>query len=136
MTDNVKGFIENNIDKIDAQDWDSVIESFYETYTSVFFCGDEDFEELTKVFNAAGIDFIALTEHARREFMLNIIDQILDDKIQSARFRNSDEIKKSDILMHIDCDLGLSSEALDTMMEEVGVNKYGLEPDFTCFYVK
>ena len=48
-------------------------------YCSLFFIADEDFKELAEVLHAAGIDFMKLTETARKEFMSNLIDQILHD---------------------------------------------------------
>ena len=68
--------------------------------------------------------------------MSNLIDQILNDEVESARFRNTDEIKKADILMQVDCNLGFTEAELDKIMEEAGENKYNLNPDFTCFYLR
>lgn len=136
MTDSVKNFIEYNINEIEDADWDTVIEAFYESFSSPFATGDEDFKELTQVFHTAGIDFMRLTETARKEFMSNLIDQILHDEFESMSFRGKDEVKKSDILLYIDCDLGFTEQELDKIMEDVAVNSYNLEPDFTCFYVR
>ena len=77
-----------------------------------------------------------LTETTRKEFMSNLVDQILHDELESTRFRGKDEVKKSDILLHIDCVLGFTEQELDKIMEDVAENKYNLEPDFTCFYVR
>lgn len=136
MTNIVKEFIEFNIDDIEDANWDNVIESFYETCCDMFFTADEDFKELADVLHTAGIDFMSLTEKTRKEFMSNIIDQILHDEIESMSFRRSSEIKKSDILLHIDCNLGFNEQELDKIMEDVAENRYNLEPDFTCFYVR
>ena len=135
MTEIIKEFIESNIDDIENANSDNVIESWYET-CSPFFNADEDFKELSKTFQTAGIDFMRLTETTRKEFMSNLIDQILHDELESMSFRGSSEIKKSDILIYVDCNLGFTEEELDKIMEEVGQNRYNLEPDFTCFYVR
>ena len=136
MTEIIKEFIELNIDDIEDADWDNVIESFYENCSDLWVNADEDFKELAEVLQTAGIDFMRLTETTRKEFMSNLVDQILHDELESMSFRGSDEIKKSDILLHIDCALGFTEEELDKIMEDVAENKYNLEPDFTCFYVR
>ena len=136
MTDSVKEFIESNIDDIEDADWSTVIESWYEYASSDFFCSDDYFVEFAETLQTAGIDFMRLTETARKEFMSNIVDQILHDELESMSFRGKDEVKKSDILLNIDCDLGFTEQELDKIMEDVAVNSYNLEPDFTCFYVR
>ena len=136
MTNIVKEFIEFNIDNIEDAKWDAVIESFYETCSSMFFTADEDFKELAEVLQTAGIDFMRLTEKTRKEFMSNLTDQILHDELESMSFRGKNEVKKSDILLNIDCNLGFTEEELDKIIEDVAVNSYNLEPDFTCFYVR
>lgn len=136
MTDIIKEFIELNIDDIEDANWDNVIESFYERFSSPFDTGDEDFKEFAQVLHTAGINFLRLTETTRKEFMSNLFDQILHDELESMSFRGADEIKKSDILLHIDCSLGFTEQELDKLMEDVAENSYNLEPDFTCFYVR
>lgn len=136
MTNIVKKFIEFNIDYIEDANWDNVIETFYEQFGSPFDTGDEDFKELAEILQTAGIDFMRLTEITRRQFMSNVINQILHDKLESISLRGSNEINKYDILMHIDCDLGFTEQELDKIMEDVAVNSYNLEPDFTCFYMR
>ena len=135
MTDSIKNFIESNIDDIENSNWDNVIKTFYERFRSPFDTGDIDFKELTEVLQTAGIDFMRLTEATRKEFMSNILDQILHDELESMSFRGGSEIKKSDILLYIDCYLGFTEQELDKIMEDVAENRYNLEPDFTCFYV-
>ena len=136
MTNIVKEFIEDNIDDIEDANWDNVIESFYEHFSSPFDTGDEDFKELAEVLHTAGIDFMRLTEITRKEFMSNIIDQILHDELESMSFRGKNEVQKLDILLNIDCNLGLTEQELDKIMEDVAENRYNLEPDFTCFYAR
>ena len=136
MTPYVKSFIEKNIEDIEDANWDNVIESFYERFSSPFDTGDEDFKELAEVLHTAGIDFMSLTERTRKEFMSNLVDQILHDKLESMSFIGSSEIKKSDILLNIDCNLGFTEQELDKIMEDVAENSYNLEPDFTCFYMR
>lgn len=136
MTNSVKEFIEENIDIIDNQNWEELVEAWYEHFSSDFFCSDDYFTEFAEVLQAAGINFMALSENARKEFMSNLVDQILHDELESMSFRGKDEVKKSDILLHIDCDLGFTEQELDKIMEDVATNSYNLEPDFTCFYVR
>ena len=136
MTDSIRIFIENNINEIADSRWDNVIESWYETASESFFDADDYFTELVEVLQTAGIDFMTLTESTRKEFMSNLVDQILHDELKSMSFRGSDEVKKSDILLHIDCDPGFTEQELDKIMEDVATNSYNLEPDFTCFYVR
>lgn len=135
MTNTVKEFIELNIDDIEDTNWDNVIESWYETCSSLFFTADEDFKELAEVLQTAGIDFMSATEKTRKEFMSNLIDQILHDVLESMSFKGLSVLKKSDILQNIDCSLGFTEEELDKIMEHVAENSYNLESDFTCFYV-
>ncbi len=136
MTDIIKQFIELNINDIEDSNWDNVIESFYERFGSPLDTSDEYFKELTEVLQTADIDFMRLTKTTRKEFMSNIIDQILHEELESMSFTGSSEIKKSDILLYIDCNLGFTEQELDKIMEDVAVNSYNLEPDFTCFYVR
>ena len=136
MTEIVKEFIELNIDDIEDGNWYNVIESFYERFSSPFDTGDEDFKELAEVLQTAGIDFLRLTETTRKEFMYNLIDQILHNKLESMSFRGGGELKKSDMLLYIDCYLGFTEQELDKILEDVATNSYNLEPDFTCFYVR
>ncbi len=136
MTNIVKEFIEINIDDIEDARWDNVIESFYSNCSDLFFTADENFKDLAEVLQTAGIDFMRLTETTRKEFMSNLVDQILHDQLESMSFRGKNEVRKSDILLNIDCDLGFTEEELDKIMEDVAVNSYNLEPDFTCFYVR
>lgn len=136
MTDSIKKFIEENIDIIDDQKWDEVIEAWYEHCYSYFFDADEYFKELTQVLQTADINFMTLSENARKEFMSNLIDQILHDELESMSFKGKDEVHKLDILSHIDCNLGFTEQEIGKIMEDVAVNKYNLEPDFTCFYVR
>ena len=136
MTNTVKDFIETYIDNIENQDWDNIIESWYENCSDLFFTADEDFKEFAQVLQTAGIDFMSETEKTRTEFMSNLIDQILHDELESMSFRGSDKVKKSDIILHIDCDLGFTEQELDKIMEDVAENRYNLEPGFTCFYVR
>lgn len=136
MTPYVKSFIEKNIEEIEDANWDTAIESFYERFSSPFDTCDEHFAELAEVLQTAGINFMTLSENARKEFMSNLVAQILHDELESMSFRGKDEVKKSDILLHIDCDLGFNEQELDKIMEDVAENSYNLEPDFTCFYVR
>ena len=136
MSPLVKEFIENNIHDIEDFNWDNVIESFYENCSDLFFTADEEFKELAEVLQTAGIDFMRLTETTRKEFMSNLVDQILHDELELVSLRGRDEVKKSDILLHINCALGFTEQELDKIMEDVAENKYNLEPDFTCFYVR
>ena len=136
MTDSIKNFIEQNIYIIDNQNWEELVEAWYKHFCSDFFCPDDYFTEFAEVLQAAGINFMTLSQNARKEFMSNLIDQILYNKLESMSFRGKNEVKKSDILMHVDCVLGFTEEELDQIMEDVAENKYDLEPDFKCFYVR
>ena len=136
MTDSIKHFIEDNIDIIEDGNWEDLIETWYEHFSSDFFCSDDYFTEFAETLQAAGINFLTLSENARKEFISNLVDQILHDELESMSFRGKDEVKKSDILLHIDCVLGFTEQELDKIMEDVATNSYNLEPDFTCFYVR
>lgn len=136
MTNSIKKFIESNIDYIEDENWEELVEAWYEHFSSGFFFADDYFTEFVETLQSAGINFMTLSENARKEFISNLIDQILHDELESMSFRGSSEIKKSDILQHIDCTLGFTEQELDKIMEDVAVNSYNLEPDFTCFYVR
>lgn len=136
MSDSTKGFIESNIDYIEDENWEELVEAWYEHFSSGFFFADDYFTEFVETLQSAGINFITLSKNARKDFMSNLIDQILQDELESMSFRGSSEIKKSDILLQIDCVLGFTEQELDKIMEDVGEQKYNLEPDFTCFYVR
>ena len=136
MTDTVKEFIEDNIDAIEEKDWDEVIEQWYSNASSNFVYNDDDFNELSQVMSAAGIDFMQETLKARTEFMKNLFSQILHEELEGMTWRGSNEIKKSDILMTLDSDLGFIREDLEPILDDVAENEYNLEVDFTCYYVR
>lgn len=136
MTDTVKEFIEDNIDAIEEQDWDEVIEQWYSNASSNFVYNDDDFNELSQVMSTAGIDFMQETLKARTEFMKNLFSQVLHEELEGMTWRGSNEIKKSDILMTLDSDLGFIREDLEPILDDVAENEYNLEVDFTCYYVR
>ena len=136
MTEFVQGFIEANIDAIDEKDWDEVIEQWYSNASSNFVYVDDEFNELSNVMSAAGIDFMQESLKARTEFMKNLFSQILHEELEGMTWRGSSEIKKSDILMTLDSDLGFIKEELEPIMDDVAENEYNLEVDFTCYYVR
>ena len=136
MTDNVKEFIEDNIDAIEEKDWDKVIEQWYSNASSNFVYNDDDFNELSQVMSTAGIDFMQETLKARTEFMKNIFSQLLHEELEGMTWRGNNEIKKSDILMTLDSDLGFIREDLEPILDDVAENEYNLEVDFTCYYVR
>jgi hypothetical protein len=136
MTKEVKEFIEDNIEAIEVGDWSQIIDLWYSSCANNFFTADVDFLELADVFKTAGINFMIETENIRKEFLYSIICQIIEDKLELAKFSGKSEIKKADISMQIDCNLGYTEEELDQLMEEVAVNCFSLKPDFTCFYLR
>ena len=136
MTEFVQGFIEANIDAIDEKDWEEVIEQWYSNASANFVYDDDEFNELSRVMSAAGIDFMQESLKARTDFMKNLFSQILHEELEGMTWRGSSEIKKSDILMMLDSDLGFIKEELEPIMDDVAENEYNLEPDFTCFYVR
>lgn len=136
MTEFVQGFIEDNIDAIDEKDWDEVIEQWYSNASSNFVYTDDEFNELSQVMSAAGIDFMQESLKARTEFMKNLFSQILHEELEGMTWRGSNEIKKSDILMTLDSDLGFIREDLEPILDDVAENEYNLEVDFTCYYVR
>ena len=136
MTEFVKGFIEAHIDAIEEKDWEEIIEQWYSNASSNFVYNDDDFNELSQVMSTAGIDFMQETLKARTEFMKNIFSQILHEELEGMTWRGSNEIKKSDILMTLDSDLGFIREDLEPILDDVAENEYNLEVDFTCYYVR
>jgi hypothetical protein len=136
MTEFVQRFIEANIDAIDEKDWDEVIEQWYSNASSNFVYNDDEFNELSIVMSSAGIDFMQESLKARTEFMKNLFSQILHEELEGMTWRGSNEIKKSNILMILDSDLGFIKEELEPILDDVAENEYNLEVDFTCFYVR
>lgn len=136
MTEYVQGFIEANIDAIDKNDWEEVIEQWYSNASSNFVYDDEEFNELSRVMSDAGIDFMQKTLKARTDFMKNLFSQMLHEELEGMSWRGSNEIKKSDILMTLDSDLGFIKEELEPIMDDVAENEYNLDVDFTCYYVR
>ena len=136
MTEFVQGFIEANIDAIDEKDWEEVIEQWYSNASSNFVYNDDEFNELSIIMSSAGIDFMQESLKARTEFMKNLFSQILHEELEGMTWRGSKEIKKSDILMTLDSDLGFIREDLEPLLDDVAENEYNLEVDFTCYYVR
>ena len=125
MTDSVKEFIEDNIDAIDEKDWAEVIEQWYSNASSNFVYDDDEFNELMQE-----------SLKARTDFMKNLFSQILHEELEGMTWRSSNEIKKSDILMTLDSDLGFIREDLEPILDDIAENEYNLEVDFTCYYVR
>ena len=136
MTEFVKDFIESNIDAIEEKDWNEVIEQWYSNASANFVYNDDEFNELSQVMSAAGIDFMQESLKARTDFMKNIFSQILHEEIEGMTWRDSSEIKKTDILMILDSDLGFIKEDLEPILDDVAENEYNLEVDFTCYYLR
>ena len=136
MTDTVKEFIEDNIDAIDEKDWEEVIEQWYSNASSNFVYDDDEFNELSIVMSSAGIDFMQESLKARTAFMRNLFSQILHEELEGMTWRGSSELKKNDILMTLDSDLGFIREELEPILDDVAENEYNLEVDFTCYYVR
>ena len=136
MTDFVKGFIEANIEFIDAEDWAEVVSLWYGEVASNFTYDDNEFIEFGQVLSSAGINFMDNSISARTEFMKNLMSQYLEENVDSARYSGKSEIKKNDILMCIDSDLGFTYEELEKILDDVSENEYKLELDFTCYYVR
>ena len=136
MTEFVKGFIESNIDAIEEKDWEEVIEQWYSNASSNFIYNDDEFNELSQVMSAAGIDFMQESLEARKSFMGNLLSQILHDELEGASFRGSHEIKKNEVLMFLDSDLGFIREELEPILDDIAEQEYNLEVDFTCYYVR
>ena len=136
MTEFVKDFIESNIDAIDEKDWDEVIEQWYSNASSNFVYNDDEFNELSQVMSAAGIDFMQESLMARKSFMGSLLSQILHEELEGMTWRDRSEIKKNDILMLVDSDLGFIREELESILDDIAENEYNLEVDFTCYYVR
>ena len=136
MTEFVKGFIEANIDAIEEKDWDEVIEQWYSNASSNFVYDDDEFNELSQVMSAAGIDFMNESLQARKAFIGNLLSQILHEELEGMTWRSSSEIKKNEILMLVDSDLGFIREELENILDDIAENEYNLEVDFTCYYMR
>ena len=136
MTEFVQGFIEANIDSIDDKNWDEVIEQWYSNVSSNFGYNDDEFNELSIVMSTAGINFMEESLNARKDFMRNLLSQILHDELEGTAFRGSQEVKKNEVLMFVDSDLGFIREELEEILDDVAEQEYNLEVDFTCYYVR
>ena len=136
MSEFVKEFIERFIDVINDADWDEVVSLWYNSAEADFTYTDDYFNEVSQVMFAAGIDFMQETLKARTDFMKNLFSQMLHQELEGASWRGSNEIKKSDVLMTLDSDLGFIKEELEPIMDDVAENEYNLDVDFTCYYVR
>ena len=135
MTEFVKRFVEENIEPIEQQDWSEVVSLWYGAAVSDFSYSDDEFNELSKVLSSAGIPFMELSLKARKDFVISVMSQYLEDEIDTARYRGNDEIKKNDILMMLVSDLGFIKEELEEFLDDVAENVYKIDVDFTCYYV-
>ena len=68
--------------------------------------------------------------------MGKLLDQILHDELEGMRYYGRSEIKKNDILMLVDSDLGFITEELEEILDDIAENAYNLEVDFTCYYLR
>lgn len=135
MTEFVKNFIESNIDAIEEKDWTEVVALWYGEVVSNFTYNDDYFNEFSQILSTAGIDFMEESLPARTAFIKNLFSQMLHEELEGMKWRGSNEIKKSDILMILDSDLGFIKEELEPILDDVAENDYNLEVDFTCYYV-
>lgn len=131
----VKHFIEVYIEPINVSDWDEVILGWDNAAFSDFTYHDSYFEELVTVMNKAGIDFLAETKDARIKRMTDVYTQLLKECVDNRQYAMSNEIKKSDIFMQVVTDLGLTPEEQDNLLDNIAEKDFGLNVDFTCYYV-
>ena len=136
MHSHVKNFIEDNINEIDAQDWNEVISLWWSEMISNFTYDDELFTEFAKVLSQAGIDFLSSSQDVRRSFMRSLLSQYLNDEVESAHWKSRKEIKKSDIFLILDSNLGFSPEEVESLLDDIAEHDYNLGVDFTCYYVE
>lgn len=136
MTEFVKDFIESNIDAIEEKDWTEVVSLWYGEVASDFTYHDDYFNEFSQIMSAAGIDFMEESLPARTAFIKNLFSQMLHEELEGMKWRGNNEIKKSDILMILDSDLGFIKEELEPMLDDVAEDDYNLDVDFTCYYVR
>ena len=124
MNPRIKKFIEQNIDKIDAEDWDAVIQSWYRGAN--YFYDEVDFETFNAMLNHCGIDFLRVSRSAREQCIKNRASAIINNSSDGI-------IKKSKILSMFLSNIGFTDEELEVLVDEAA-EALGYEVDFDEYY--
>lgn len=136
MDEFVKDFIEVYIDPINEQDWEEVIDGWYQKAKSIFTYHEDMFRELVDVMTAAGIDFMNETEQYRVSFIKNILHRAFEHEIAAVKHNNRDSIKKYTLFNTLATTLGLEPKELSAMMDDLASNTFDLELGLTNYYIK
>ena len=123
MTDNVKKFIEENIEAINDNDYKAVFDNWYDKY--FLFDVDKDALQLRELFNIfidAGIAFEAKSEEARKQ----VIKEGMLYYINDERFMESDYATRIGAIKSLHSRLGFGIITLSNLFIEL-CEEQGLE---------
>ena len=127
MQQDVKKFIENNIEYIESNDWYSVFLSWYREAQHFWPSEDEYFNELLTVFKNSGIDVDFQVRHSI------LYDEIFKymSNIKTKHFNDYHHVGQYTISNHITSALGYTDEQLYKIMDEAANN---LNMEFSNYY--
>ena len=81
MTENVKRFIEDNIEIIEQQDWEKLFEDWYFSYSMMDVEVDyKQLKELFDIFRESGINLAKESETARESLIVKYMNEYVEEK--------------------------------------------------------
>lgn len=81
MTENVKRFIEDNIEIIEQQDWEKLFEDWYFGYSMMDVNVDyKQLKELFDIFRESGINLAKESETARESLIVKYMNEYVEEK--------------------------------------------------------
>lgn len=81
MTENVKRFIEDNIEIIEQQDWEKLFEDWYFGYSMMDVEVDyKQLKELFDIFRESGINLAKESETARESLIVKYMNEYVEEK--------------------------------------------------------
>ena len=81
MTENVKRFIEDNIEIIEQQDWEKLFEDWYYGYSMMDIEVDyKQLKELFDIFRESGINLAKESETARESLIVKYMNKYVEEK--------------------------------------------------------
>jgi hypothetical protein len=124
MTENVKKFIEDNIEIIEQQDWEKLFEDWYFGYSMMDVDVDyKQLKELFDIFRESGINLAKESETARESLIVKYMNEYVEEK----QFLEEETVTWAGAVNNLHSRLGVN--LLDTKkLFEAVCDSNGLEP--------
>lgn len=134
MTTFVKEFIEEFIDTIEAEDWELIIDYWYNYVDQsgiVVETFDEHLDEFADIIFNIGVSFRKETEQLRKDYLKEKLEESFAEEAKFlADFPTYDTITKNEVLYRIATTLLIPSEEVDKMLDDIAIsNGFIIEKD-------